>query len=256
MDGTEEGASPWMPPAWREVLRWPLPCKGLGDRMLVKAVALAGKGQVRAIHGIEYVLPERDPFILVANHSTKRDTVVTPALLMLHRGGRPIHYLADWNYRLVPGVGMLYQGAGVITVTRKPARPRFLNAFRRYYEQTVTPIEQARQHLAADRSVGFFPEGTLNRDPDRLLAGRRGAARLSIETGVPIVPMGIRFPEAQPERRIVGPMEMFIGPPLTPPEIDAVPAPYSAVRSWHATLMSEIARLSGKAWRPHQAEQT
>lgn len=248
MDGTHSGALVWRPPAWLDVLRWPLPHNGLGDRLLIKAVALAGARQVRAIHGIENALPDRDPFILVANHSTRRDTVLTPALLMLERGGRPIHYLADWNLRLIPGVGLLYRTAGVITVVRKPARPRFLNVFKRLYDDPISPIERARQRLTAGRSVGVFPEGTINRDPSRLLSGRRGAARLSLETGVPILPMGIRFPEAEPGRPAVGPMELFIGQPLTPPAVASTPAPYSAVRDWHATLMSEIACLSGKTW--------
>lgn len=249
MDGTKQGALDWRPLAWWEVLQRPLPHRGLWHRMLVRAVALAGNRQFGAIHGIENVRPERDPFILVANHSTKRDTVLTPALLMLQRGGRPIHYLADWNPRLIPGVGQLYSAAGVITVVRKPARPQFLNVLRPFYENSVSPIDQARAHLAAGRSVGFFPEGAINRDPNRLLVGRKGAARLSLETGVPVVPMGIRFPEAGPDREPIGPIELFIGQPIVPPPTQASPAPYSAVRDWHATMMSEIARLSGKEWR-------
>ncbi|HEX5845869.1 MAG TPA: hypothetical protein VFY53_06225, partial [Rhodoplanes sp.] len=41
-----------------------------------------------------------------------------------------------------------------------------------------------------------------NRDPHRLLAGRRSAALLSLERGVPVVPVGIRFPRAEPNRPI------------------------------------------------------
>jgi len=244
MDEIDQAARRWNPPGWWDILRWPLPEKGPGGRLLIKAVVLAGRGQLRAVRGVEHILPRCDPFVLVANHSSRRDTVLMPAVLMLHRGGRPVHFLADWNFRLIPGVGMLYSCAGVITVTRKPARPRFLNVFKRLYDHPVPSIERARQHLAAGRSVGFYPEGVINDDPVRLLAGRSGAARLSLEAGVPIVPMGIRSVDGEAEE-----VEMVIGPPLTPPAV-AAPAPYSAVRSWHATLMSEIARLSGKTWDP------
>ena len=36
---------------------------------------------------------------------------------MLHRGGRLIHFLADWNFRLIPGIGLMYRRAETITVT-------------------------------------------------------------------------------------------------------------------------------------------
>lgn len=242
MDGTDEDVRLWKPPGWWDILHWPLPEKGPGGRLLIRAVALAGKGQLRAMHGVEHILPGADPFILVANHSSRRDTVLVPAFLMLHRGGRPVHFLADWNFRLIPGVGMLYSCAGVITVTRKPARPQFLNVFKRFYEDPVPPIERTRQYLAAGRSIAIYPEGVVNHDPVRLLAGHSGAARLSLETGVPVVPMGIRAVGAQ--------LEMFIGAPLMPPTIAASAARQSTVRTWHAVLMSEIARLSGKTWQP------
>jgi hypothetical protein len=54
---------------------------------------------------------------------------------------------------------------------------------------------RARVCLALGRSVGIFPEGTVNRDPHRLLAGRRSAALLSLERRVPVVP------EPKPRRR-------------------------------------------------------
>jgi 1-acyl-sn-glycerol-3-phosphate acyltransferase len=196
------------------------------------------------MRGVESILPACDPFILVANHSSKRDTMLVATFLILHRGGRPIHFLADWNFRLIPGVGMLYRTAEVITVTRKSARPQFLNVFKRFYEDPIPSMERARQHLVAGRSVGIYPEGGINKDPVSLLAGRIGAARLSLETGVPVVPMGILPVGAESEQ-----IDMVIGQPLTPPVVDSLPAPYSAVRQWHATMMSEIARLSGKTWR-------
>jgi 1-acyl-sn-glycerol-3-phosphate acyltransferase len=245
MDGTDEGVCVWNPPGRWGIVRWPLPEKGLGGRFLVRAVALAGRGHLHAVRGIERILSDRDPFILVANHSSRRDTVLVPAFLTLHRGGRPVHFLADWNFRLIPGVGMLYSCAGVITVARKRARPEFLNVFKRFYEDPVSPIERTREHLAAGRSVAIYPEGVVNHDPVRLLPGHSGAARLSLEVGVPVVPMGIRAVGAAGKQ-----LEMIIGEPLIPPAIAAPAASQSAVGNWHAVLMSEIARLSGKTWEP------
>jgi 1-acyl-sn-glycerol-3-phosphate acyltransferase len=97
--------------------------------------------------------------------------------------------------------------------------------------------------LLSGASVGIFPEGKVNRDPHVLLRGRLGAARLSLETGVPVVPAGLR-PVSTP----AGPMSIEIGAPLTPPSM-AAGVDGDDVRAWHAQIMSAIAVLSGKSQR-------
>jgi 1-acyl-sn-glycerol-3-phosphate acyltransferase len=211
--------------------------------------------QVRAIEHWERVLPARDPFILVANHGSRRETVYLTAALMLARGGRPVHFLADWNFRLIPGVNYLYAGTGAITVTRKDARPRWLNRLKPRFSREAPALEQARVQLMAGRSVGLFPEGTVNRDPRRLLRGRFGAARLSLETGTPVLPVGIRF-IGNPSDRDRGnsglPISIHIGTPLRPPpeQAQAAGGTVSAmtVRAWHGEIMTAIASLCGKTW--------
>jgi len=234
-----------------EILGCALPYLGRGDRLLLRALALLASRHIVAIHGLQHIRPATDPFILVANHSTRRESVLVPALLFLHRGGRLVHFLADWNFRLIPGVDLIYTRAQVVTVTRKSAKPRFLNALKPLYRHPQPTLERARAHLAAGRAIGMFPEGEVNRDPTQLLRGRRGAARLSIETGVPVVPLGIRFPDADPARPIPGhaAMELYLGPSLLPPRPAVEQASIVEVSAWHAVIMTEIARLSGKAWK-------
>jgi 1-acyl-sn-glycerol-3-phosphate acyltransferase len=243
------------PPDWAlvtlaELLTWPLPYQaGLADRCLLRAVALAARGRVQAVSGLQNVRPGYDPFILALNHSTRTEALLVPAVLALHRGGRLIHFMADWNFRLIPGIGLLYRRGGALTVTAKPARPRVLDLLRPLYRAPGSVLDHARGCLARGRSVGIFVEGTVNRDPERLLPGRRSAALLSLETGAPIVPVGIRFPQAAPGRPIGDrdAMELRIGAPLLPRERIERPSP-AALRAWHATVMGEIARLSGKRW--------
>jgi 1-acyl-sn-glycerol-3-phosphate acyltransferase len=237
-------------PAAGGILDHPLPHLKLGDRLLLRGLALVARRQITAVHGLQHVRTAADPFILAANHSTCSEALLVPAVLFLHRGGRIIHFLADWNFRLIPGVGYIYSRAQVVTVTRKPARPRMLNVLKPLYEHALPPLERSRRYLAAGRSIGIFPEGQVNRDPDRLLRGRRGAARLSLETGVPVVPMGIRFPGAKPGHAIRedAAMELWIGAPLIPPAPVPEPASIAMVTTWHAAVMGEIARLSGKRW--------
>jgi 1-acyl-sn-glycerol-3-phosphate acyltransferase len=236
------------PPSARAILSWPLPGLGLLDRTLVRGVALVGRHRIHSIAGLEHIASDRDPFILALNHGTRLEAILVPPLLFLLRRGRRIHFMADWNFRMIPGVGLLYRRAGVITVARKPARPRFLNVLKPLFTDAISPTEQARRHLAAGRSVAVFPEGTVNRDPARLKRGRPGAARLSLETGVPVVPVGLRYPAvpkgtAVPEGSL---MAIEIGPPLMPPAVGK-PA-YAAIWAWHGQIMAAIARLSGKAW--------
>jgi 1-acyl-sn-glycerol-3-phosphate acyltransferase len=253
---TMTGLSPGQLSA-RAILSWPLPELRLLDRTLVRGAALVGRGRVHSIGGLEHIAPDRDPFILALNHGTRLEALLVPPLLFLLRRGQRIHFMADWNFRMIPGVGLLYRRAGVITVVRKPARPRFLNLLKPLFTDRMSPTEQARWHLAAGRSVGVFPEGTVNRDPLRLKRGRPGAAQLSLETGVPVVPVGLRYPTvprgvAIPEG---SPMAIEIGAPLMP-RAAGKPA-YTAIWAWHGEIMTAIARLSGKSWEfgAQEAEQ-
>ncbi|MFM1815633.1 MAG: hypothetical protein RLZ98_2328 [Pseudomonadota bacterium] len=238
-------------PGISDICGWPLRDLGLFDRTLLRSMAMLSRRRVIAVHGLEHIAPERDPFILALNHTTRGEALWVPGMLVLLRHGRRIHFFADWNFRMIPGVGLLYRRAGAITVPRKPARPRFLNVLKPLFTDKLPPMEQARRHLASGRPVGIFPEGTVNRDPARLLRGRYGAARLSLETGVPVVPAGIRFPgthDGAPPTEST-PFELHIGPPLSPPLTSNNKIPQQAVQNLHAEIMTALSRLSGKSWQ-------
>jgi 1-acyl-sn-glycerol-3-phosphate acyltransferase len=237
----------WEPPALAQLLRWALPGqKNTLDAWIVRALALLARQQVVAVAGLEHVRAAHDPFILAINHSTRTESLLVPALLVLHRGGRLIHFFADWNYRLIPGIGLIYRRAQTITVTRKSAKPAFLNVLKPFYAAPPTALERARRHLANGHSIGIFPEGTVNRDPQWLLPGRRGAAYLSLATRAPIVPVGIRFPGAAGRIGDRAHMEVTIGAPMMPPRIHCRRPSFEELRRWHGAVMGEIGRLSGK----------
>ncbi len=252
----ETGDRGWRPPASRRaIFTHPLPDQRDSplNRLFCRVLVLLGRKRVLGIRGIEHIASGNDPFVLALNHSQKGEAIFLPAILVFQRGGRLIHFLSDWNFRLVPVLSTILRRAGTITLVQKPARPRFLNVFRRFYAQERTGLGLAVDMLREGRSVGVFPEGTINPDPARLLPGHRGAARISLSSGAPVVPAGIRFPGV-PAGRPIPPWEPFeveIGPPMVPPTTKRPGrASPDEVHAWHDRIMRQIARLSGKQWNP------
>lgn len=237
-------------PSVREIWRRPLPLlTGFHRRWIVRTTLSVFRRDLVRAHGLERLTPENDPCIVVLNHSTRLEALFLPMLFAFHRHGLPISFIADWNFALIPGIATILRAGDSILLVRKPAKPAVLNVFKPLFQRKGPAFERAAQRLAQGRSVGIFPEGTTNRHPSALLRGFDGAARLSLTTGRPVLPVGVRFPNHPSGRPIRDrtPMEVFVGHPLNPPE--PTPAPTrDQVRDWHACLMGEIGKLSGKHW--------
>jgi 1-acyl-sn-glycerol-3-phosphate acyltransferase len=252
LDHSASAPRPWTELRPSDLWRWPLPgLARFGDRLLARLAGLLALRSIQDIEGWERIHPLNDPFLLVANHSSRREALLLPAILLLARGGSPVRFLADWNFRLIPGMGHLYDRTGTITLTRKDARPRLLNRLKPLFEPPIPAHVEALGHLRGGGSIGLFPEGTVNRDSTRLLRGRRGAARLSLEAGVPVVPVGIRFTRVDPRTGRVdsaSPLRIRFGEALRPPHPVALPASLEAVSDRHEELMRAIAALCGKGW--------
>ena len=69
-------------------------------------------------------------------------------------------------------------------------------------------LETARAILDQGGLLSLFPEGTRVRDPDQLGSPKRGAARLAIEAGAPLIPAAI-----------TGTDHMFMGPVPKPKKV-------------------------------------
>ncbi len=141
----------------RQMLTTRVTERGAMDAALLRLVAMVGSRFIRDIEGAEHIAPDRDPFILAMNHSTCLEALLVPSCLLLLRGGKSLHFLADWNFRLIPGINLLYKRAEVITVMRKSARPAFLNVLKPYYADALAPHERATKALLEGRSLGVFP---------------------------------------------------------------------------------------------------
>ena len=221
-----------------------------GARTVCRLILRVFGGQIKAIHGWKHVIDAGDRFILALNHSQKREAILIPAALAALRHGRQIHFAADWNFLMIPVIGSIIRLNDPIIVDRKNARPRILNYFKPYLTCGIPVMEQARQRLRQGRAIGFFPEGTVNRHPGRLLRGYRGVARLSLEENVPVIPGGVRFPEHAPDEPITeqARLEIHFANALRPDVNRTLGA--DSIRAWHAEIMSAIAKLSGKQWSP------
>lgn len=122
------------------------------------------------INGVENV-PTSGGFLLAANHRAFLDHFLLAAATP-----RPIRFIGKDS--LAEGLGGRFNTAmGMIPVRRGIADAEMM--------------ETASAVLRAGVPIAIFPEGTRSRTGE-LYRFRSGMARLAVETGVPIVPTGIR----------------------------------------------------------------
>ena len=119
-------------------------------------------------------IPSHGPAIVAATHVSYVDPFST-ALAIIRRGRRP-RFLAKDELFEVPLVGTALRGAGQISVSRGRDGRR--------------PLADAERALRLGEVVAIYPEGTVTLREDHLpKEGKTGAVRLSLATGVPIVPL-------------------------------------------------------------------
>jgi 1-acyl-sn-glycerol-3-phosphate acyltransferase len=133
-------------------------------RLLGPVVEAAYRLEVR---GAEHV-PASGPLVVAANHESVLDPFVLGAAVQ-----RQIRYLAKaelWRY---PLVGALLEDGGVIPLRRG--------------DGDVAAIGGAVEALEAGEAVGIFPQGRVRYEGPWL----RGAARMALVTGAPLLPVRI-----------------------------------------------------------------
>jgi 1-acyl-sn-glycerol-3-phosphate acyltransferase len=104
-------------------------------------------------------------------------------------------------------------------------------------------LETAREVLRQGGLLALFPEGTRVRDPEGLGQPKRGAGRLALETGAPIVPCAI-----------TGTERLFAGPFPKPKRVQVAfsePIPVSALP---ATPEGAGELIEGRVWPEVESE--
>ena len=135
---------------------------------------LRGSNVSLRAHGLEHVAPGRS-YIVMANHRSMYDI---PALHYLLGADRDLRWIGKHEMLKVPFFGWAYGASRHIAIDRRD-RPRAIEALTRAAEESRDGV-----------SFVIMPEGT--RSVDRTLAPfKKGGFHLAIDTGLPILPVGI-----------------------------------------------------------------
>jgi 1-acyl-sn-glycerol-3-phosphate acyltransferase len=121
------------------------------------------------ITGREHV-PAAGPCVLAANHVSVMDGFFLGLSVT-----RQVRFMAKAELHRVPVVKQILEGAGAFPVERGADAGRAIAAAVKLLEEGAV--------------VGVFPEGTSL--PDRKAGYKRGAARLALATGAPLVPVAL-----------------------------------------------------------------
>jgi glycerol-3-phosphate dehydrogenase (NAD(P)+) len=144
------------------------------------------------------------PVLIVANHRSFLDPFIVGTCLR-----RPIYYVAKKELFANRLQGWFLNSLGAFPVDRGGSDGEM--------------VETAKAILARGDSVVIFPEGTRTR-PGPLGRPKRGAGRLALEAGVPVVPVALTGTEAVRTGWRIRPhkVQVRVGRPLTFPAVEQV----------------------------------
>ncbi|MET0324608.1 MAG: lysophospholipid acyltransferase family protein [Ilumatobacteraceae bacterium] len=185
-------------------------------------------------------LPETGPAILCPNHISFLDSM----FLML-TVPRNISFVGKAEYMDSWKTKHIFPALGMIPIDRSGG------------EKAQTALDAAGDVLRRGELFGIFPEGTRSRDGS-LHKGRTGAARLALEVGCPIYPVGvvgtaeIQPPGAKAPRPFKS-CSITIGRPIRPERYAGRSEPHLAWRSMIDEVMFEIREMTGQEYRNHYA---
>jgi 1-acyl-sn-glycerol-3-phosphate acyltransferase len=123
-------------------------------------------------------VPKTGPVIFASNHLSFLDSIAIPVA-----APRPVHFLAKSSY--FDGKGFsgwlsreFFTAIGAVPVQRGAG------------QAALDALGQQRRLLEEGKAVALYPEGTRSLD-GRLYKGRTGVAFLALQTGAPVVPVGL-----------------------------------------------------------------
>ncbi len=209
-------------PGWRELAGFAASMGALGPAALVGVPAAIASGNLRRgmdmmmstyadlsnaltgvevqIEGEEYLWSHR-PAVFIFNHQSGIDS-----LLMARLVRRDVVGVAKEEVKDMPVFGQLAQLAGTVFVQRGDR------------EKAVESLHSAEEAVRQGLSIMIAPEGTRSATK-RLGAFKKGAFRMAMATGVPIVPIVLKNAlDALPRHGLVvrpATVEVVVHPPIS-----------------------------------------
>ncbi|MFH1981281.1 MAG: lysophospholipid acyltransferase family protein [Pseudomonadota bacterium] len=118
-------------------------------------------------------IDKNQSYVIVANHQSHFDILVLYGWM-----GIDFKWVMKMELRKVPVIGIACDRLGHIYIDRSNT------------EAAIGTIREARRKITGGTSVVFFPEGTRSRTGE-LLRFKKGAFKMAIDLGIPILPVTI-----------------------------------------------------------------
>ncbi|WP_029151023.1 lysophospholipid acyltransferase family protein [Microbacterium indicum] len=124
-------------------------------------------------------IPKHGAVIFASNHLSVIDSFAIP----IAAAPRAVNFLAKSEYFDGPGFSgwlskQVFTAIGAVPVRRGAG------------QAAIDALDRQREILESGGAVALHPEGTRSRD-GRLYKGRTGIAYLALETGAPVIPIGL-----------------------------------------------------------------
>jgi 1-acyl-sn-glycerol-3-phosphate acyltransferase len=180
-------------------------------------------------------LPSSGPAILAPNHISFLDS----AFLMLVN--RRISFVGKAEYMDSWKTKFVFPMMGMIPIDRSGG------------DKSQGALDAARAVLDRGELFGIFPEGTRSRD-GILYKGHTGAARLAMQVGCPVFPVGIvgtdriQPPDAKAPK-LFKTCSISIGRAIKPERYQGRAEDHIALRQMTDEIMFEIREMTGQEYR-------
>jgi 1-acyl-sn-glycerol-3-phosphate acyltransferase len=185
----------------------------------------------------QHKIPKSGGVILVVNHISNADPLAVGQFVAF--SGRWPRFLAKSSLFEAPVLGRLLRACGQIPVQRRSAA-------------AADALAAAVRAVQSGQAVIVYPEGTITRDPQLWpMAAKTGAARICLQTGCPVVPIGqwgaqdimygpkISFPKLLPRKTL----RLKVGDPVELDDLRARPVTSALLTEATDRIMDAIAAL-------------
>jgi 1-acyl-sn-glycerol-3-phosphate acyltransferase len=155
-------------------------------------------------------LPERGPYILMANHQRHADVPLLFASLPIIPG-----FLAKKELARIPFLAMALRSGDHVLIDRSD------------HSSAMRALKDAAREISGGKIIAVFPEGTRG-DSDNLGEFKKGGFLIAKKARVPVIPVGIAGSRFVLSRRELfprsGPVSVKVGLPIMPDELSSLTA--------------------------------